>query len=327
MYAVARSEAWGHVAYERTTDEFHAITNGPARSIILSRPISAGCLITPRCNLRCGFCYGNLEQLPRDELSPRKWSELFIHMSQEWGLMRVDLSGGEPTLRQDCTEIATAALDAGLQVVLSTNGLVWHQHGPKNLPRSIGLHISMDSGFEEVHERSRLLPMLRPSTKSFEKVSAFICHALDYGHRVRVLTCIGQHNADSLFALAEHIAKIGVLEWNISRILRAGRALGDFSTDWDVDGDALRAQIETIREAFPWITIRYSNRVDQNGYFLLVLPNGMAATQYTDERNKVALGDVMSLTLRDLQTSSVFDLVQHCRKWIAAVLDPQPMLN
>jgi hypothetical protein len=63
-----REETWGRIEYDRQWDEFEAYFNEDnSDSVIVDRPISAGCLVTGRCNLLCQYCYGNDEVLPSKE--------------------------------------------------------------------------------------------------------------------------------------------------------------------------------------------------------------------------------------------------------------------
>jgi MoaA/NifB/PqqE/SkfB family radical SAM enzyme len=321
MIACVRNEPWGRIAYDHNADEFEAHVR-VQRSPVTSRPLSAGCLVTGRCNLGCAFCYGNEEGLPNTEVDVSAWGRIFQHM-RSWGLMRVDLSGGEPTLRRDLPDIAVSAIAEGLQVVISTNGLTPANREGLAFPR-LRWHVSIDSGEAEIHERSRLLRCLTPSNSSFERTSAFIARRLDAGDAVRVLTCIGQHNKDALFALGEHLALLGVRDWNISRILRAGRAQRDYARLCEISDQAALNQVWDLRSAFPFIRIRYSNRTTQDGYFLLVLPDGSLATQYTDGRDKVRLGNALDMSLAQLQNHPMFNMAEHGRKWIAAMLEWQP---
>jgi MoaA/NifB/PqqE/SkfB family radical SAM enzyme len=311
-----RKENWGIIVYDSELDEFEAQICNERVERMVDRPLSTGCLITGRCNLRCNFCYGNDESLPKVELSADEWKKIFAHL-RSWGIMRVDLSGGEPTIRKDACEIAHHASDEGLNVILSTNGLVLHKTGPPLFPKKTRIHVSLDSGFESVHESSRVLRTLQPSRNSFRNSIDFIRRSLRQGYSVRVLTCIGQHNSAGLFELGQHLATIGVKEWNISRILSAGRAQINFKQNWDISDRHVIEQIVTIRSAFPWMRIRYSNRIDQEGYFLLVLPDGTLATQYTDGRDKVVMGQVLDFSLSDLQQNRQFNLARHVNKWIA----------
>jgi MoaA/NifB/PqqE/SkfB family radical SAM enzyme len=237
--------------------------------------------------------------------------------------MRVDISGGEPTLRRDLVEIAREAIGTGLQVVISTNGLPLASKGVSGFPH-VRWHVSLDSGLHEIHERRRLLPILAPSTNSLEKASTFISRCIDAGSVVRVLTCVGRDNEDALFSLGEHLVFLGVRDWNISRVIRAGRAQQDYLQRWEILDESVQEQVRNLRCAFPFIRIRYSNRTQQDGYFLLVLPDGSLATQYTDERDKVILGTALDLSLDDLRNDARFNLQAHGEKWIAATLDCQP---
>jgi MoaA/NifB/PqqE/SkfB family radical SAM enzyme len=316
-----RQESWGKIKYDIELDEFEAHVCNENTSMTVDRPLSAGCLVTGRCNLSCKFCYGNDESLPTEELPSEEWKQIFVQL-KTWGLLRVDLSGGEPTLRRDISTIATHALDAGLNVVVSTNGLL-HRNGPIQLPKLTRIHVSLDSGFADVHEASRILRSLRPSAQSFGKTSHFIRKCLDQGYRVRALTCVGPHNCQGLFQLGEHLASIGVKEWNISRILPAGRAKANFAHNWNVNDNLILEQISSIRYAFRWMRVRYSNRIEQNGFFLLVLPNGTLATQYTDKRDKFIMGRVRDMTLDDLRAHPQFDLACHARKWIGSIIGCQ----
>jgi MoaA/NifB/PqqE/SkfB family radical SAM enzyme len=319
----SRRENWGRIVYDLESDEFEGHLSDEASRVSISEPISAGCLVTGRCDLKCSFCYGNHESLPKENLSVDGWKAVFKQM-RSWGLMRVDLSGGEPTVRQDLPQIAQAAVDEKLNVVISTNGRLLSEKGPIDYP-AVRWHVSMDSGFAEVHEASRVLHTLRPSGGGFEKISDFIQKCHSQGLTVRVMTCLGRHNVGGLFALGEHLALLGVKEWNISRILRAGRAQVRYEDHFQINNEYILEQLYDLRAAFPFIRIRYSNRINQDGYFLLVLPDGSLATQYSDERDKMVLGKVLEITKQNLQTHPAFDLQKHGEKWLAATLSWQPL--
>ena len=190
------------------------------------------------------------------------------------------------------TEIAEAALSTGLNVVLSTNGLLFAKRGLAILPTSVRLHISIDSGFAEVHEASRVRRNLLPSIGSLEQVMSVTAHAVHAGYRVRVLTCIGRHNFRQLIELGERLAIAGVNEWNISRVLAAGRAGFGNCGQWNVDDSAVLEEVHAIRNCYPWMRVRYSNRTTQNGYFLLVLPDGSLASVRRKTRKSLILQGV-----------------------------------
>ncbi len=84
------------------------------------RPRWCTYLVTYRCNARCGMC-DSWRLKPGRELSVADVASLFAKIGR---LDVVRLSGGEPFLREDFTELAAAVLDASDPLVLhvTTNG-------------------------------------------------------------------------------------------------------------------------------------------------------------------------------------------------------------
>ncbi|MGI5941725.1 MAG: radical SAM (seleno)protein TrsS [Pelotomaculaceae bacterium] len=77
--------------------------------------------VTKRCNLRCPFCFA--EGGAGDDLALETVRE-HLRALVVPGKTLVQLSGGEPTVRDDLPQIVTAAKEAGCQYVqLNTNGI------------------------------------------------------------------------------------------------------------------------------------------------------------------------------------------------------------
>jgi MoaA/NifB/PqqE/SkfB family radical SAM enzyme len=318
-----RHESWGKLVYHPLFDEFEAHVENSAEHFTSEKPISAGCLVTGKSDLRCSHCYGNQEGLPADKLSATDWQKVFSQL-KDWGLMRVDISGGEPTTRPDIETILKSAIDAGLNVILSTNGRLLAKRGLHGIPRAVRIHVSLDSGNPLIHETNRQLVSGKPSENSFSDVSTLLSDCIGQNLRVRVLTAIGPYNCSDLLRLGEHLAGLEVPEWNISRVLPAGRALANYNQQWALSEDEISDQIRMLQNALPWMRIRYSNRVSQNGYFLLVLPDGSIATQFTDGKDKVILGNWKTMDPSSLKSNSQFNIHEHFSKWVTRVLCDQP---
>ena len=79
--------------------------------------------VTQRCNLNCQFCFANAgTELDEPSLEMiEKWYKNVLAAS---GPVNIQLSGGEPTLRNDLPEIVKMGRDLGFQFIqLNTNGL------------------------------------------------------------------------------------------------------------------------------------------------------------------------------------------------------------
>ena len=119
--------------------------------------------ITDVCNFRCQYCLPDGQQLERDRPSLLSVAEIrqLVQGFAGLGIEKVRLTGGEPTLRHDLTQIvaAVAAVPGIREVALTTNG--WRL--PDLLPGLVEagltqLNLSLDhltaEGFEAI-TRSR----------------------------------------------------------------------------------------------------------------------------------------------------------------------------
>ena len=78
--------------------------------------------LTAGCNLNCVHCRGaSTSSVPAGELTTDE-AKHFIDEVTGLGKPILILSGGEPLIRHDVFEIARYGTDAGLRVVLATNG-------------------------------------------------------------------------------------------------------------------------------------------------------------------------------------------------------------
>ena len=86
--------------------------------------------VTDRCNFRCPYCmprehFGTDHAfLPRDELLTYEEIAFVVEALMGCGLPKVRLTGGEPLLRRNMTELAALLRQAGpgLDIAMATNG-------------------------------------------------------------------------------------------------------------------------------------------------------------------------------------------------------------
>ena len=105
--------------------------------------------VTYRCNCKCVMCHTwRYPSRKVDEISP---AELEI-LPQ---LTRLNITGGEPFIREDLGEILTVVKKKAKRVVISTNGLLMQRSlDVMSQHRDVGVRISFD-GIEETHDTIR----------------------------------------------------------------------------------------------------------------------------------------------------------------------------
>jgi len=93
--------------------------SGPAEE----RPYALVAELTYRCPLRCPYCSNPTDFVEHpDRLSAADWVRV-LGEAEELGVMQVNLSGGEPLLRDDLGAIVQGAAAANLYINLITSGV------------------------------------------------------------------------------------------------------------------------------------------------------------------------------------------------------------
>ena len=131
--------------------------------------------LTDRCNYRCTYCMpeAGIEHLARSELLTLEEVTLLVRAFAQWGVERVRLTGGEPTVRRGLVELVAelAQIAVGtdpsrpLQVVMTTNGAQLAELArPLRAAGLAGLTVSLDSldagRFREITRRGVLSQVL-----------------------------------------------------------------------------------------------------------------------------------------------------------------------
>ncbi|HIP22789.1 MAG TPA: radical SAM protein [Rhodobacteraceae bacterium] len=116
--------------------------------------------LTERCNLACAHCYLDAKVLKEgavDELGTDELKRVLSEIAEVGPEAMVVLTGGEPMLRRDLPELARHASDAGLMVVVGTNGMLLREDRIKALQEAgvAGVGISVDSLTPETHDEFR----------------------------------------------------------------------------------------------------------------------------------------------------------------------------
>jgi len=157
---------------------------------------------TARCNLRCVFCNwwrSNIRELEtKDALK-------VIDRLADFGVVAVDFSGGEPTLREDLELLAGRAREHGVYTILSTNGTTITGPRAKSLSEVFDVvNISLD-GFERTHDSTRGI------VGTYGRVLKSIQHLRENNVKVGIDLTIYSANVDEVFQLFKSL--MGVVDF------------------------------------------------------------------------------------------------------------------
>ncbi len=190
------------------------------------RPSLISWNLTRRCNLRCPHCYMDGGAAEARELTTGECLNLIDEMTA-LGTEMLILTGGEPLLRRDIYQIARTASDAGMWVVMGTNGVLVNDHvADKMIECGVkGVGISIDSTDPEKHNNFRGGPNAwEHSVRALE-----ICKSK--GLEVLVQTTIMDFNRDEIPDLIAFARDKGAWSFNLYFLVQTGRGqqLNDLS--------------------------------------------------------------------------------------------------
>jgi pyrroloquinoline quinone biosynthesis protein E len=153
------------------------------------------------------------------EMSLEKILEV-LHQTRELGGSKVDITGGEPTLRDDYLKIIKGAKEMGYQVELVTNSLRLDHSTLKTL-HSLDLDslaVSLDGYTWQTHGLIR-----NTSSEEFEKVVRNISDAVNLGIKTKINTLACQENMEEIPRIIQLGEEKGVKEVGLYYFTPVGR--------------------------------------------------------------------------------------------------------
>ena len=168
--------------------------------------------LTPKCNLRCTYCYNaeiRSESLAGARTRRSRWltqSGLLRLLGELNGLGagQIVLSGGEPLLHPGLFELARRGRELGMNISLLTNGTLVTREVAAQLVDCVDtVEISLDSPREETNDLTR-------GAGSYSKIVRGIEHLVAAGHRAVVLKpVLSRANLSHIEELPRFAARLG----------------------------------------------------------------------------------------------------------------------
>ncbi|NLO49322.1 MAG: radical SAM protein [Clostridiales bacterium] len=199
--------SWGK--YSPPKDDFPPLC--PDACGLCSRHLQNTCCVlvevTKRCNLRCNFCFAESDEdnVHTAEKTPEALFKVFRELVCA-GRSFIQLSGGEPTVRDDLPGIIAAAKKAGAESIqLNTNGIRLCDRGFTKELSDAGLSfvfMQFDGLDDNIYQKLRNRPLLK------EKLQAIkVCDELGIGVTLvpTIVPGINDHQIGSMIKFAlEH---------------------------------------------------------------------------------------------------------------------------
>jgi radical SAM protein with 4Fe4S-binding SPASM domain len=212
-------------------------------------PFNIGWELTLTCNLRCSHCASAAGSARSTELTTAEALRI-CDQFPELLVQEVDLTGGEPLLRKDWSEIATHLRSKlGISVNILTNGWVVNDEIVRKI-KSVGIAtvgISLD-GLENTHDH------IRGRSGSFQRVIDSIKLFNKHSIRNIVITTVNSANIPELPELKKMMQSLHVSIWRLQPLIPIGRAVGCHEIEIDSErtleiGNFIRAEYDAAQKS------------------------------------------------------------------------------
>ncbi len=168
---------------------------------IMKSPREIDVEITPRCNLRCRYCYYfDNDDVDYTELPTAEWLQFFAECGQA-AVMKLTLCGGEPFARKDLPQLIEGIVANRMRFAILSNGTLIDDDMAaflKNTGRCDYVQVSIDGSCAEVHDSCR-------GKGNFDKAVRGLRILQQHGVDVAVRLTIHHFNVDDLPAAARFL--------------------------------------------------------------------------------------------------------------------------
>jgi radical SAM protein with 4Fe4S-binding SPASM domain len=166
--------------------------------------------LTQRCNNRCSYCYTvwdspglGCNQHDQDEMSTAEIKEVIAKLQDEAPVENIALSGGEPLLREDLSEILAFIKDRGIASVVITNGTLLSKERVAATMVGGTYEVTLLSYHREVHDQ------LAGRRGAWDAAIDGVANVRQAGGRVVAVFVATKHNYMDLFKTAELAIALG----------------------------------------------------------------------------------------------------------------------
>lgn len=168
------------------------------------------------CNMDCKFCFANWRE-NRKQLPFEKVISI-IDKLKEYGIKAINLTGGDPLLRNDIVEICKYCKDNDIMTIISTNGIELLKN--KEVLNYIdSINLPLDSYNSAIHNE------MRPcAVKNHHQLILELIDYINQNHsniKIKINTMVGKLNINDVIKIGGLIDE-KIYSWKLSKFLSSG---------------------------------------------------------------------------------------------------------
>ena len=210
--------------------------------------------ITGRCNLKCKHCRGSASKNNMTDMPLEKIIEIvnFAKDNSDNGFVEVVLSGGEPLLHSDITQIIAYCLKENVYTEITTNGLLINSEFTNAIKNNklVTISVSIDSCNSALHDS------FRGMNGAYDKAINGIKMLVENGVRTRIRSTVSKNNLDEMERLILLAEALNVDSIAFGPIIPVGNAMELKKEMFNTP-----AEMKNFIETFYALKEKYKNRI------------------------------------------------------------------
>lgn len=176
----------------------------------LYKPNLVAIVISSNCNLRCQICNFWKKKNDSGEMAKEEYQELFRDL-KDYGVEKLQFTGGEPLLRRDFFEIVKSAKESGLGVILLSNGTLLSEENVLKIIELVDeVYISLDAPNAFLQDKIRGVEGAFEKTVKGIKLLSEARRGPDKKPRITVTSIISPLNLHEPQEMLDLARKLGV---------------------------------------------------------------------------------------------------------------------
>jgi radical SAM protein with 4Fe4S-binding SPASM domain len=216
-----------------------------------SAPLRMDLALTFKCQNNCVHCYAGGPH-ETAELNTSQWKEVIDRLRQI-GIFILTFTGGEPTLREDLSELLQYAQNKGMVTGLITNGRKLKDIEYVKTLEKVGLdfvQVTLESHQPKVHD------LMTDAEGSWKETVAGIKNAVQSQIYVTTNTTLSKYNAPEFLKTIDYIKELDVAAFGCNSLIYSGKA-NAVSQEFALPIEELKELLPKIRDKAQQLNLKF----------------------------------------------------------------------
>jgi Molybdenum cofactor biosynthesis enzyme len=243
--------------------------------------------VSSKCNMNCKFCFAEWRDY-KEQLSIEK-IKYIIDKLISYGLEAINLTGGDPLLRDDIIDICKYCKEKGLMTIISTNGIKLQDD--KDILHYIdSINLPLDSCSELIHNEMRPCAVQNHHKLILELIDEI--NEFYPSVKIKINTMVGKPNINDIVGIG-NIINDKIYSWKLGKFLNSGYGK-KFEGEFIIDDDSFNKVANECQKLYEVCNVVEDFKIDDLEVFDIFI-NGLGEVNIHKKDRIENIGEIDNL--------------------------------